>query len=631
MHLTTRRDTPPKRGDCLQFIIQIQAHLTTRSKLSELILFKAHFLFSMADEVPPRLDGDGDKLEYYSLLNVGRNATVEEIRRAYRRLCKTYHPDRYQDERRQGIAAEHFPRIQEAYKVLNDPRLREIYDRRGKIGLMEDMAIVERTSIPAELFEEYEKLRALWEERTYIQESCPMGNFKLEFDVTNLLDGENYGDDAYDDGADDYDSDDGDDQPQIAFTGFSFEQSVHATITRSDIGTVTGFGFTKKSKTEPQFPLQYYNGGESQVSYGSGLLFSLKRMLTNQNFVEFSAVVRDNPAIGLMIGHEVGGGIFGTLGSTISLASNSNLKFSANCVLQKHLSNSTMGLLTVNLLGNSTSLKFVHQYSSTTSFSGAVAMGVEGSYWKGALLYQLIPKYIFRAGMKMGTDGLGFEYGVEHEIAKLTTVGASVSLNPSSGVSLKLMLGRAFMNFSIKIKVSDFVGPAALLYATSAPLALYGCIKAIALAPIVQREWLDEVAKKKVEMSKEVAEKKARAESAIELMQETLERVVSAEQAKHGLLIVEAWYGKLFDQIQSDEGQIKVIDVRIPLQCLVVDSKLILHGTGKADIPGFYDPCVGERKYLRVRYEFRGTAHEVTVEDSEPLVIPKPSHKLGNS
>lgn len=36
-----------------------------------------------------------DNFEYYTLLNVARNATVEEIRSAYRRLCRIYHPDRY--------------------------------------------------------------------------------------------------------------------------------------------------------------------------------------------------------------------------------------------------------------------------------------------------------------------------------------------------------------------------------------------------------------------------------------------------------------------------------------------------------------------------------------------------------
>ena len=36
-----------------------------------------------------------EDFEYYSLLNVDRNATQEEVRSAYRRLCRIYHPDRF--------------------------------------------------------------------------------------------------------------------------------------------------------------------------------------------------------------------------------------------------------------------------------------------------------------------------------------------------------------------------------------------------------------------------------------------------------------------------------------------------------------------------------------------------------
>ena len=140
---------------------------------------------------------------------------------------------------------------------------------------------------------------------------------------------------------------------------------------------------------------------------------------------------------------------------------------------------------------------------------------------------------------------------------------------------------------------------------------------------------MKEIEDKRVERAKEMVEKKHEAEAAVELMTETVERVVSTEQAKHGLLIIEAWYGKLFDT-QEEDGLIqpKVVDVRIPLQCLVVDSKLILHENTKANIPGFYDPCLGEKKHLRVRYEFRGALHEVTVSNSEPLIIPRKSHRI---
>lgn len=43
----------------------------------------------------------------------------------------------------------------------------------------------------------------------------------------------------------------------------------------------------------------------------------------------------------------------------------------------------------------------------------------------------------------------------------------------------------------------------------------------------------------------------------------------------------------------------------------------------QAGLPGFYDPCVGEEKSLRVLYQFRGVLHQVTAPDSEALRIPK--------
>jgi len=577
------------------------------------------------EEVPTLLGGGEDSQEYYSLFNVRRDAHVEEIKRAYRRLCKIYHPDRYQDEQKQKSAAEFFSHIQEAYKVLTDSRLREIYDRRGKAGLSEDMAIVERTSIPSELLEEYEKLRELWEKRTYIQKSYPRGTYKLNFDATELVDSIDESaldDEVYSD--DEFESNQNSDswlenEALVKFTGFSFTQSVSGAITKSDVGSITGYGSAKSPTTE----------GRRFCS--SGLILALKHMLPGQNHVELSAIIQDVPSLNMNLLQELGWGIYGSFDASLVIKSGF-LKYGAKCCLEKSLSNSTTGYIT-HYMNSSTSFKIVHQHSATVSYSSEVLVGEDDFFLKGTVLYQPIPRYILSGGMKIGKKGVNFDYGVTHQIAELTTVGAVVSLNPNTGVYMKLKLSRAFMNFCIKVKVSNFVGLSAVLYAMSIPLALYGCIKAVALAPQVQQGWMDDKVENKAEKSKEVAEKKARAESAIELMQESYERILTMEQARHGLVIKEAWYGKLFDQCQPGDDQVdlKVIDVHIPLQCLVVDSKLILHEKSKVEIQGFYDPCIGEKKFLRVRYEFRGMPHEVTVESSEPLIIPRASHKLGNS
>jgi len=71
------------------------------------------------------------KKDYYEILGVPRNATQEEIKKAYRRLAIKYHPDRNPGDKE---AEEKFKEAAEAYSVLGDPKKRAEYDRFGTVG-----------------------------------------------------------------------------------------------------------------------------------------------------------------------------------------------------------------------------------------------------------------------------------------------------------------------------------------------------------------------------------------------------------------------------------------------------------------------------------------------------------------
>jgi len=64
--------------------------------------------------------------DYYNALGVSKNATPDEIKKAYRKLARQYHPDRNQGDKK---AEERFKEVSEAHDVLSDPEKRKQYDR----------------------------------------------------------------------------------------------------------------------------------------------------------------------------------------------------------------------------------------------------------------------------------------------------------------------------------------------------------------------------------------------------------------------------------------------------------------------------------------------------------------------
>ncbi|XP_072968301.1 uncharacterized protein [Typha angustifolia] len=72
-------------------------------------------------------------VDYYNILKVDRNASDEDLKKAYRKLAMKWHPDKNPTSKKEAEAQ--FKQISEAYEVLSDPQKRSLYDQYGEEGL----------------------------------------------------------------------------------------------------------------------------------------------------------------------------------------------------------------------------------------------------------------------------------------------------------------------------------------------------------------------------------------------------------------------------------------------------------------------------------------------------------------
>src|SRR5664279_4184439 len=78
------------------------------------------------------------KRDYYEVLGLAKNASEEEIKKAYRKLAMKHHPDRNQGESSKK-SEEHFKEAKEAYEMLSNAEKRAAYDQYGHAGVDPNM------------------------------------------------------------------------------------------------------------------------------------------------------------------------------------------------------------------------------------------------------------------------------------------------------------------------------------------------------------------------------------------------------------------------------------------------------------------------------------------------------------
>ncbi|CAK6440554.1 unnamed protein product [Pipistrellus nathusii] len=545
-----------------------------------------------------------DNEDYYSLLNVRREAASEELKAAYRRLCMLYHPDKHRDPELKCQAERLFNLVHQAYEVLSDPQTRAIYDIYGKRGLeMEGWEVVERRRTPAEIREEFERLQREREERRLQQRTNPKGTISVGIDATDLFD-------RYEEEYEDVSSGG---FPQIEINKMHISQSIEAPLTATDTAILSGSLSTQNG-----------NGGGS-------INFALRRVTSAKGWgeLEFGAGDLQGPLFGVKLFRNLTPRCFVTTNCALQFSSR-GIRPGLTTVLARNLDKNTVGYLQWRWGIQSAMNTSIVRDTKTSHFTVALQLGIPHSF---ALIsyqhkFQDDDQTRVKGSLKAGFFGTVVEYGAERKISRHSVLGAAVSIGVPQGVSLKVKLNRASQTYFFPIHLTDQLLPSAVFYATVGPLVVYFAMHRLVIKPYLRAQKERELEKQRESTATDILQKKQEAEAAVRLMQESVRRIVEAEESRMGLIIVNAWYGKFVNDKSKKSEKAKVIDVTVPLQCLVKDSKLILTEASKAGLPGFYDPCVGEEKSLKVLYQFRGVLHQVMALDGEALRIPKQSHRI---
>ena len=95
------------------------------------------------------------KKDFYEILGVKKDATKEEIRKAYKKLALKWHPDKNPENKKE--AEEKFKEIAEAYSVLSDPDKRKEYDNRDSIPNFENFKFTNDDFDPFSMFNDFFK------------------------------------------------------------------------------------------------------------------------------------------------------------------------------------------------------------------------------------------------------------------------------------------------------------------------------------------------------------------------------------------------------------------------------------------------------------------------------------------
>jgi DnaJ homolog subfamily C member 11 len=593
------------------------------------------------DDAKPFASRDRD---LYANLNVSRDASADDIKRAYRALAQVAHPDKHFSPASREAASKSFNKLNEAYEILSCADRRRVYDVYGMAGLEAGLEIGHRNKTLAEITDEFERARAKEARKRAEAKLNFRGTYGFSFSAAHLVDADIAR------------------RREALAAKRNAQLSPLVDMNGVDFNSVFDVPLTEDGSTAA------FIGAQGQMVRGmgaGGLILGMRSQLDEHTSAECVAVTGSNQsAATASVSRALSEHSSGTL--TYSLTQRGiGLEVGAQRVLGKY----SKGHLTWNVgpVGGMTT--GMQRAKEKHAWKFDVSVGPQNAGVGGFISRKLSKMSTFRLGVRIGSAAMDVDLMCVRKINQETSVGFSVSLGVR-GAHWKFRFTHNGQKFLLPVLISPRLTPTLALCAVTIPTIVIAAMKTYVVEPIATRKVEAKQRALRAKYAERVRESKAEAANTAALLFDQAEARTARERENGGLVIECAAYGHFPERgpprsldepfvpgwgadAREEETEKAAaaadgepapgmeaasapkprptpwLDVTTATRFMVFDSALdVLEGTHKASLLGYCDPCPGEDAFLRVRYLYREKLHEVTVGEDDELTLPNAKHQL---
>ncbi|KAI9299162.1 DnaJ-domain-containing protein [Neoconidiobolus thromboides FSU 785] len=505
-----------------------------------------------------------DNKDYYALFNLNKNCTLDEIKEAYKRSSRLFHPDKHSDPEKRKLAQSQFQYLQKAYEVLSDPNTRAIYDTYGEKGLTMPWTVGHSLKTPEQLRKEYEKMAQKKREQDLENLVKTKTSIDIQADASPFF--------HYSPSIRSFEYGMRKSSVQRIFMKHSYHSQINDTMQLTLVGTVLAqqgkgggnVGVNIRHAISPKLTLEY---GTSLIK---SRVINLKSYYqpTPDSFINTrTSIARFNapPSSIITVGRQLSESVTGFINYNTG---NYNLgRWGAHRKLQPNSS------LSIGIASQKQEQEYQAEFQ----------VGMQESHI--SLFYKKKidsrNKLIATSTLSNGS-GVSSGLGIQQKILPKTSLEATLNIGYPTGISIKFGVNRLGQSFSLPIAISNGINLNTLLITTIVPISSWVLFNELVLSP-----WRKNKIKNKLKELRELnhdyldAKKREAIDTQI-LFKDNLTRRIEAEKEKNGLIIQQAYYGK-FDSAAPELNE-NCIDVTLALQNLVLESQLnISSGSSKVN------------------------------------------------